>query len=299
MNIFYDSHIHFIPESIGVHTAFYKGIWSDKEKLYQFLEEENIKQALLVYPSTDAHLKLKDNKQVCDLYNQAIAAMIKENKKIIAAGIVDVSDPNSLKDQVKKLHDQGFLAISSASSYDGKFIIKELEPIFQEAESLNMVIFVHPQTINPIGFERVKDPLLMPVLEYSMDSSMFLGLLMMEGILEKYQVKFIFPSLAGVIPFLKERFDRVYPMLLNRRMVKDLGKMPSDILKKVYVDTAGSSIDNIRMAIDTFGLDHILWGSDYPVNVKVKDNLAGLDVLGKEVKGKITADNFIKLFGCL
>ena len=38
-----------------------------------------------------------------------------------------------------------------------------------EAEEKNIPIFVHSQIVNPIGFERVKDPLLTPVVEYVFD----------------------------------------------------------------------------------------------------------------------------------
>lgn len=291
-----DAHIHFIPKELSVHTDFYKGIWTDKGKLYEFLDKNNIDKALLVYPSTDAHLKLGSLGKACAFYNEAAAKVIDENKKIIAAGLINLDDSADISSQAKELKDKGFRAISIASSHNGKFIAKELTPLFEAAQEHSLAIFVHPQTINPVGFERLKDPLLMPVLEYSLDSSMFLGLLMMEGILEKFDVKFIFSSLGGVIPFLKERFDRVYTMLRRRELVKDLGKMPSEILRKVYVDTSGASLKNIQLAIDLFGEDKILWGSDYPVSGDVASNLAMLDGLGAKVKEKITGANFLRVF---
>ncbi len=287
----FDSHIHFIPERLSVHTTFYKGVWTDKSKLFSFLEENRISKALLVYPSTDAKLK-----ETCEIYNNSLEALFKENPKIIGAGIVDLDDLASLASQVKQLKQKGFKAISIASSHKGKFLVKELEPLFAAAEENNLAIFVHPQTINPIGFERVQDPLLMPVLEYSLDSSMFLGLLMMQGILEKYDLKFIFSSLGGVVPFLKDRFNRVYSMLRQREIVKDLGKLPSEILKNVYVDTSAASLKNIELAIDLFGQDKLLWGSDYPVCGNIEANLKMLDDLGPQTKAKITSQNFQAIF---
>jgi len=291
-----DSHIHFIPEELSVHTSFYKGVWTDKNKLYDFLDSHNIKKAFLVYPSTDAHLKLDGHKKVCQIYNDAVSQILKEKQSIIAAGLVDIEDLYSVNSQIKELKQKGFSAISLASSYEGRFMVDKLLPLFEAAQENGLCIFVHPQTINPIGFERVKDPLLMPVLEYSFDISMFLGLLMMEGVFDKFKVKFIFSSLAGVVPFLKDRFDRVYMMLRSRELVKDLGKTPSQILKNVYVDTSGASLKNIQLALDLFGEDKILWGSDYPVNAKVDENLIMLDALDKSVKEKIVSKNFFNLF---
>jgi len=287
-----DSHIHFIPPEISENTSFYKGIWSDKIRLFEFLEINKIDKALLAYPATDAHVKLGWQK-LCESYNFFLAALIEENPKIVGFGIVDLN--NNINAQVKHLREEGFKGISLPSSQDGAFVMDKLKPLFEAAEKNKLAVFVHPQTINPIGFERVKDPLLMPVLEYSFDSSIFLGSLMMEGILEKFNVNFIFSSLGGVTPFLKDRFDRVYAMLRARELVKDLGKLPSEILKKVYVDTSGASLANIKLAIDLFGEDKILWGSDYPVAPHVDDNIAMINALGKETADKIISGNFCRL----
>ena len=165
------------------------------------------------------------------------------------------------------------------------------------AQDNEMPVFVHPQTVNPIGFERVKDALLMPVLEYSFDVSMLMGLLMMEGFLSEYRVQFVFSSLGGVMPFLKDRLDRVYVMLRERGLVKDLGRLPTEILKAVYVDCSGSSLANIKLALEMFGEDKVLWGSDYPVCGDVKTGLSALDELGNDLKTKITYTNFKALFG--
>lgn len=119
---------------------------------------------------------------------------------------------------------------------------------------------------------------------------------MMQGVLDKFKVKFILASLGGVVPFLKDRFDRVYTMLRKRKLVKDLGKLPSQILKEVYVDTSGASFGNIKLALDLFGQNHILWGSDYPVNVDLESNLKILDEFGPEVKEKISYKNLTTLF---
>lgn len=290
-----DAHIHFIPEEVAVCTAFFKGVWSDKQKLYEFLERENIEKALLVYPSTDAYLKLGAEQEIA-IYNQRIAEILRENSRIIGAGLINPENLNSIGSELKELKEKRFQAVSIASSYRGKFIVEELKPLFAAAQEQNLAIFIHPQTINPIGLERLKDPLLMPVLEYSFDISACLGLLMMSGILEEFEVKFIFSSLAGVAPYLKERFDRIYAMLRAREMVKDLKSKPSEILKKVYVDTSGASLPNIRLALDLFGEEHLLWGSDYPVNGNIEDNLNDLEKLGRPTREKITRTNLLNLF---
>ncbi len=290
-----DAHIHFIPKELSVHTSFYKGIWSDKEKLYEFLDKHLIEKALLVYPSTDAYLKIGSSKE-CQIYNSALEEVIKENKKIIASCILNLDDLENVAGQIEELKNKGFSCINLPSSYKGKFMIEELKPVFKAASEFNLPIFVHPQTINPIGYERVKDPLLMPVLEYSFDISMCLGLLMMNEVFDKYDITFIFSSLSGITPFLSSRFDRVYLMLRKRKIAKDLGKLPTQIIKNVYVDTSGASLGNIKLALDLFGEDKILWGSDYPVNASIQENLKMFEGLDTGLKEKITSKNLLNIF---
>ena len=95
-----DAHIHFIPKELSVYTAFYKGIWTDKDKLLDFLNKNNIERALLVYPSTDAQLKLEVFSRVCEIYNKDLEEIIKENPKIIGAGIVDIDNLENIPYQV-------------------------------------------------------------------------------------------------------------------------------------------------------------------------------------------------------
>ncbi|MBN2119837.1 MAG: amidohydrolase family protein [Candidatus Omnitrophica bacterium] len=290
-----DSHIHFIPKELSVHTSFYKGAWTDSKALCGFLDKYSIEKALLVYPSTDAHLKLKSRKEACSIYNKAASGLMLKDKRIVAAGIIDVTDIDAICPQLEELKEKGLKGLSIASSYEGRFIIENIKVVFKQAYKHNLFVFVHPQTLNPIGFERVKDPLLMPVLEYSFDISMLLGLLMMEGLLKDCKAKIIFSSLGGVTAFLKDRFDRVYMMLRKRDLVKDLSQLPSQLLKNVYVDTSGSSLENIQLAMDLFGEDKILWGSDYPVNINVEENLKLFDKLKEEERKKIIYENLMRL----
>jgi predicted TIM-barrel fold metal-dependent hydrolase len=168
-----DSHIHFIPQEVAHHASFYRGIWTDKQRLFEFLEVNKIDKALLVYPATDAHLKLGQQK-LCEIYNYHIGELIEENNKIAGMGIINL-DANVFP-QAKQVREAGFVGVSVVSSEGGKFILDKLKPLFEAAEKYQLAVFVHPQTINPIGFERIQDPLLMPVLEYTFDTSMFLGL---------------------------------------------------------------------------------------------------------------------------
>jgi len=292
-----DFHVQYIPETVAAQTSFFKGVWSDKDALLKFLDDNDIACAHLVYPSTDAHIKMGWD-ALATTYNQAIALLLKAHPKRLAGSAVLPLQTGDIKRRLSEIKGLGFQSVSLSSSYDGAFAIERFKEIFAVACSLDMAVFVHPQTINPIGFERVKDPLLMPVLEYSLDTSMCLGLCMMEGIFQEFpDLKIVFSSLGGVIPFLKDRFDGVYSMLRKRNMVKDLGKSPSEILKGVYVDTSGiKSPEPIQCALDFFGDDRVLFASDYPANQDIQSQLGALKHFSAQTQEKILCKNFHSFF---
>ncbi len=205
-------------------------------------------------------------------------------------------------DELKRATEElGFKAVSLASSYNGMYLgDKMFLPVFEKAQSRNIPLFVHPQIVNPIGYERVKDPLLTPVIEYVFDTTISIGSLLMADILKDYpRVKFIFASFGGAVSFLADRFDATYNMLRGINFVKDLKSSPSQYLKNIYVDTGGDKTKtNFQLALEFFGAGHLLWGSDWPAKKDISGSIGavkGLDI-AEEDKTKILGGNLEKIF---
>jgi predicted TIM-barrel fold metal-dependent hydrolase len=281
-----DFHAHYIPPEIAQHTTFFKVNWSDVDRHLKSMDTFGVEKAFLFYPSTDAHLALGGWDQVCSIYNQKIAQVVYAHPdRFVGAGIVSPDSPQTFLMQLQEIKSLGLKIISLASSYDGKYLDDEIFfPLYAFAEKEHLPIHVHPQIINPLGEERVHDPLLTPVLEYVFDVSMTIGKMMMAGVFDKFKnLPFIFAHYGGVIPFVKERFDTTYQMLRGRNFVKDLGRLPSDFLKNLYFDTSGSqSVASLHCALEVVSPEHILFGSDYPANQKVS---ASIEVIQKSSLG--------------
>jgi predicted TIM-barrel fold metal-dependent hydrolase len=273
-----DSHSHFMPEPIAQKTAFFKVNWSDIDKQLAVMDQLGIQKSLLLYPTSDAHLELGGWDKVCDLFNPAIADVARTHSgRFIPAGIVPVDNRDKMLPAVRQMNDLGVQVISLPSSYEGKYMDDPaFHPVYQFAADHRMVIHVHPQIMNPIGFQQVKDPLLTPVLEYMFDISICIGKMMMSGTLAQFStVPFIFAHYGGVVPFLKERFDNTYAMLRGRDFVKDLGQSPSEYFANLYFDTSGSkSPAALQCALEVTDARHVLFGSDFPANQSIADSIA-------------------------
>jgi len=276
-----DAHSHWLPDQIISNAHFFNSSWGDIQAQLKMMDEAGIDKAVLSYPTSDAHLKLGSISEVAHIYNNNVAKILKAYpKRFIGAGILPVDNSIDMLDELKRLTNElGFKAISLASSYNGIYLDdKMFFPIYKEAELKNIPIFVHAQIINPIGFERVKDPLLTPVVEYVFDTTISASKLLMSDILRQYpRVKFIFAYFGGAICYLKQRFDATYAMLRSINFVKDLQGKPSDYFKNIYVDTSGDTTKaNFLLALELMGADHILWGSDWPAK---KDVASGIQAV--------------------
>ncbi len=271
-----DSHSHWLPDEIINNAHFFHKGWGDIEAHLKMMDEAGIDKAVLTYPTSDAHLKLGGINKVARIYNDNVGKIIKRYPgRFIGAAILPIDNGQDMLDEIERATEElGFKALSLASSYDGKYLDDAIFlPVYKRVAEKNIPIFIHSQIVNPIGYERVKDPLLTPVIEDVFDTTICVGKLLMADILREFAgVKFIFAHFAGVIPFLTHRFDTTYQMLRGINFVKDLKGNPTDYLKNIYVDTSGDTkITNFQAALELLGPGHILWGSDWPA----KKDIAG------------------------
>src|SRR3990167_44774 len=271
-----DAHSHYMPPEVAQKTAFFKVNWSDIDRQLFLMDANDIEKALLLYPTSDAHLNMGGWQNVCRVYNKEIAAVVQKYQgRFIGAGIIPADTPAQFSAELKRIRDLGLRVISLASSYEGKYLDDEIfSPVYEFAQKNNMPIHIHPQIMNPIGEDRVRDPLLTPVLEYVFDVSICIGKMMMSGTFLRFpDVQFIFAHYGGVLPLVRERFDNTYTMLRKREFVKDLLKLPSAYFQNLYFDTSGSkSIASLQCALEITDAGHVLFGSDFPANQVVAED---------------------------
>ncbi|MCB9757776.1 MAG: amidohydrolase family protein [Candidatus Omnitrophica bacterium] len=293
-----DVHSHYIPQQVAQNTAFFKVGWSDLDRQLGIMDQNRIEKSVLLYPTSDAHLNMGGWSKLSKIYNESIATIVKKYPdRFIGAGILP---PDSVEEGLKCLMDSNLRVISLASSYEGIYLDDEkFFAVYEFAARHHFPIHVHPQIMNPIGNERLNDPLLTPVLSYVFDVSVCLGKMMMAGIFDQFpNVNFIFAHYGGVLPIIKERFDNTYQMLRKRNFVKDLGRNPSEFFKNIYFDTSGSkSSASLLCALEVADAGHILFGSDFPANQNLVNsiNVVTGSTIDAKAKNKILGENFLEL----
>ncbi|MEQ8365746.1 MAG: amidohydrolase family protein [Alphaproteobacteria bacterium] len=98
-------------------------------------------------------------------------------------------------------------------------------------------------------------------------------------------------NLGGVIPFLLERMDHV-----ARTRTPD-APIPSERIRRLYVDNASLGPRALSLAIETFGADRIMIGTDFPVFTS-DDSIAAVRALdlNHNQSESILAGNAAKIF---
>lgn len=132
------------------------------------------------------------------------------------------------------------------------------EPVFAELNRRAAVVFIHPPGFaceSPLIAEsRLTWPLGAPV-----EDAVCALQLMQAGFPRRYpQLKIILPHLGGMLPFLRYRLDRG-----GIRSVAG-EELPSVQMRKFWYDTANGEPRSLAHAADAFGIDRLLFGSDYP-----------------------------------
>lgn len=299
MKIF-DAHSHYMPPEVAQNTAFFKAGWSDIDRQLSVMDEHGIEKALLLYPTSDAHLNMGGWQDLCYVYNREIAAVVSKHEgRFIGGGIIPADTPAQFPAELKRIQDLGLRVISLASSYDGIYLDDDIfAPVYEFAQKNKMPVHVHPQIMDPIGEDRVRDPLLTPVLGYVFDVSVCVGKMMMSGTFLKFpDVQFIFAHYGGVLPLVKERFDNTYTMLRKREFVQDLSKLPSAYFKNLYFDTSGcGSVASLACMLEMVEPSHILFGSDFPANQNLSRSISVFNdnFLAEEQRAAILRNDLMK-----
>ncbi|QNQ84313.1 amidohydrolase family protein [Lactobacillus sp. PV037] len=127
----------------------------------------------------------------------------------------------------------------------------EYEPIFATAAKLNVPLWLHP-----VFDVRKPDNNLVFSWEYELSQAMLQ--LVQANIFEKYPtIKIIIHHAGAMVPFFAGRINHILPQ-----------EQAADF-KKFYVDTAIlGNAPALKLALDYYGSDHVLFGTDAPFGVK-------------------------------
>jgi aminocarboxymuconate-semialdehyde decarboxylase len=134
----------------------------------------------------------------------------------------------------------------------------DYEPIFSELNTMSAVLYLHPAG-NGACSPLIGDYHLTWMVGAPVEDTISIMQLITHGIPARYpNIKIINSHLGGAVPMVLQRADDQY-----RWEAPGTPERPSMAARRMWYDTVGH-VPALRCAIDSFGADRLLVGTDFP-----------------------------------
>lgn len=194
-------------------------------------------------------------------------------------GTVNPLDATQIGEGERCLDALGFRGIQICTSWHGRFIDGEdAYPFWEWAQDRHVPVFIHPPRV-PIGHEQQMDQYkLDELVGRPFDTAMALARMILSGLLDRYpDLKLVVAHMGGGLLPCMGRLDFGW-RLGCEGMPEGAGmrckNLPSSYLKSLSVDTMGFWAPHVREAVEVFGVDRVMFGTDYgPVPLDPREHI--------------------------
>jgi aminocarboxymuconate-semialdehyde decarboxylase len=137
-----------------------------------------------------------------------------------------------------------------------------LDPFWQKAQALNLPVLIHPVLVG--AAPRAAKFGLAQVAQYTFDTTLGVGSLIMTGVLDRFpKLKLVLSHGGGAYPYLAGRFDIMHKRM-DRAAQGDVAvKTPSAYATQMIYDSIVHAPKALRFLIEVAGLDNVALGTDY------------------------------------
>ncbi|QES88441.1 amidohydrolase family protein [Rhizosphaericola mali] len=243
-------------------------------------------------------------------YNDLLAEKIKDYPTRFAAfAHLPLVDPQAAAIELERtVTKYGFKGVMLRGTTNDLFLdTPHFAPLLAMAERLNVPIYIHPgippQSVLDAYYSNVGE--LKGIAEtiacwgwgWHTETAIHVLRLLYAGIFDKYpKLNIVVGHMGEMLPFMWERSNRGFTPGFggeNKRTLKET------FSEQLYITTSGFfSMPPLQLALDTIGIDHIIFSIDYPFS----DNKIGMDFfhslqLPKDDLEKLAFLNAEKLLG--
>jgi aminocarboxymuconate-semialdehyde decarboxylase len=234
------------------------------------------------------------------IVNEGVAAYVAARPdRFFALGTVPMPEGNEAARELEHCVTRlGFKGVQILTNVAGRELSDPaFAPFWKKAEELGAVVLIHPNGFT--GAQRMSRFYFNNVIGNPLETTIALHYLIFDGVLERHpDLKIIAVHGGGYLGAYSGRIDHAWGARGDAR--GDLPNPPSSYLKKIYVDTVVFTPEQLAGLVATFGVDHVLMGTDYPYDMGEYDplqHLAATPGLDATVRSAIAGGNARKLFG--
>jgi aminocarboxymuconate-semialdehyde decarboxylase len=169
-------------------------------------------------------------------------------------------------------------------------------PVWRELDRRALPVFMHPTVPCGADLLGMADYQLSASVGFPFDSTMAVSRMIYDGFFDRYpNLKLVVAHGGGALPFLAARLDRCWEVIPACRA--HISKPPSEYLKRIYADTALYSREALRDTIETFGGEHVMYGTDFPhTNSDMGPSLERIGTLPPDLRDNVRGRNARRVF---
>ena len=299
-----DCHAHLMPQS-WFHPKSPKSIF-DLDALFREQDESGVD--ITVFGNNWIRSpEGADPLRVVQEFNEHAAALTaKHPQRVLGlACSVPFDDDKILKETERAIMQCKLKGIMINSSVNGEYLDSpRARPFFQLVSDLDVPLFVHPPKFT-IGNEKMEMFRLPEMLGRPFDTTLSLTRFIFTGGFERFpKLKMVCAHVGGALPMLPGRYGFGYELRNDDSFgpwePDVMTRPPASYMKQLYFDTVCYHPPAVQCAIDTVGIDHVVFGSDSPPVpiplIRAVDTVRQLKV-STDDKQKIFGGNAAKLLG--
>ena len=193
--------------------------------------------------------------------NDLYAEIVREQPNRFAAfGVLPMPHASASIDEIARTLDElHFWGVTVTTSILGVSPASpQFDPIYAELDRRGAVLFLHPAGL-ACGSPLLKENGLTWPLGAPFEDTMTILEFMQAGFSERFpNIKMIVPHLGGTLPFLMQRLDH-----MAQRFMPGKG-VPSERARTFWYDTVNGHGPSLHAAIATFGIERLVFGTDWP-----------------------------------
>ena len=216
------------------------------------------------FPSRSAIRRLRlGAAELASAQNEFFARIVRRHPTRFAAlGAVALQDPDRAVDEMRRcMRQPGFLGVEIGTQVLGTELADaSLDRFFAVAHELGAVVLVHPsdQDLSPrvaslgLGFGAG-----MPIETALAASALITG----GALTRRPTVRICLAHGGGALPAMIGRLDKG---AIIAGLTADSPDLPSRLARQLWCDSLTYNRQALHAAVEVFGRDHVVFGSDYP-----------------------------------
>jgi predicted TIM-barrel fold metal-dependent hydrolase len=204
---------------------------------------------------------LPDAIEAVDLLNSTAArAQASHPHRFYGLAVLPMQDTTAALAALDRAAAQELRGICLFSNVNGGDIAdRELWPVYQRAEELELPIFLHPTRC--FREPRIAAYDLERPLGYMFDTSVAVLSLVVSGAMDAFpMLKIVHPHLGGTLPYLVGRLETYRRGILWDHLEAPIGSY----LRRLYFDTVSATPGALSLALEVGDADRLLFATDFP-----------------------------------